>query len=112
MAAAAGHRSCDHQAGRRPRGQRHAGGSVQRQHRLRRRSTAEQRNLDVFVSSHGPDGKLRYSFALGGSGLEAVHGIAAAGTGRWRISFYLGLPVTLGDQLVAAGEHLLWVDEL
>ena len=69
-------------------------------------------SLDVFVSSHGPDGKLRYSFALGGSGLEAVHGIAAAGTGRWRISFYLGLPVTLGDQLVAAGEHLLWVDEL
>jgi hypothetical protein len=68
--------------------------------------------LDVFVSSHAPDGKVRYSFALGGSGLDSVNGVAASGMGRWLIPFYLEQPVTLGDQPVGPGEHLLWVDEL
>jgi hypothetical protein len=67
--------------------------------------------LDIFVASFSADGGLRYSFRLGSSGSDGVYDIAARPGGGWLIPFYTEQPVTLLEQRVPQGEHLLWIDE-
>lgn len=68
-------------------------------------------DLDLFMASFSAQGSLRYGFRLGSAGQDGVNGIAAWPGGGWLVPFYLEQPITLLDQQVAAGEHLLWIDE-
>lgn len=68
-------------------------------------------DVDFFVAGYSAQGDLRYSLQLGSSGFDGVNGITARPSGGWLIPFYTGAAMTLGDQPVAGGEHLLWVDE-
>jgi hypothetical protein len=68
-------------------------------------------DLDLFVASFSAQGSLRYSFRLGSAGQDGVNDIAARPGGGWLIPFYLYQPITLLDQAIPGGEHLLWIDE-
>jgi hypothetical protein len=67
--------------------------------------------IDMFVASFEPDGTSRYSFRIGGEGLDGATGIAAISSSRWLVSFYSSGPVVVDGQPIEAGEHLLWIDE-
>lgn len=66
---------------------------------------------DLFLGSFSAEGALRYSLRLGGPGLDGGGLITARPSGGWLIPLYVELPITLGEQQVTGGEHLLWVDE-
>ncbi|HTV22503.1 MAG TPA: hypothetical protein VMG12_27630 [Polyangiaceae bacterium] len=67
--------------------------------------------LDVFIASFSAQGSLRYGFRFGGAGQDGISGIAARPGGGWLVPFYLEQPITLLEQSVPTGEHLLWIDE-
>lgn len=67
--------------------------------------------IDLFVASFEPDGDSRYAFRIGGEGLDGAGGIAAISSSRWLVSFYSSGPVVALGEPLAAGEHLLWIDE-
>lgn len=72
---------------------------------------ASNGDLDLFIASFSAQGSLRYSFRLGSAGQDGVNDIATRPGGGWLIPFYLERPITLLDQAIPGGEHLLWMDE-